>query len=217
MQSQIALRAWGFATALGGGQPEPGPPTRPPLGHERRALRGLVASARRGLVHCPGRGRIRSRETRRSPRIRSRARIRFVHERGCVTLGPARGRADSRTTTTPPDIREKPGCRTGRIDSFRDTNGCGPKEGSSPRETRREGFGDPGRAGRGLPLERSGLEVARFEHCTTGTGEPEERVESTLGGPARRVRHVPRAALRDDVPGMAAEPAENIGWGRRVQ
>jgi len=128
MQSQIALRAWGFATALGGGQPEPGPPTRPPLGHERRALRGLVASARRGLVHCPGRGRIRSRETRRSPRIRSRARIRFVHERGCVTLGPARGRANSRTTTTPPDIREKPGCRTGRIDSFRDTNGCGPRK-----------------------------------------------------------------------------------------
>ena len=48
------LRAWGFATALGGGQPgRLFSPTRPAARMRAQGPRGPVASVRRGLAHCP--------------------------------------------------------------------------------------------------------------------------------------------------------------------
>jgi hypothetical protein len=89
---QTVLRTWGFATALGGGQPERlVSPTRPCLLGHKRDPRGPVASARRGPAHCPDPAHSPTRHHRSSrPQRPSAARNRRIS--APVLLGRDRGR-----------------------------------------------------------------------------------------------------------------------------
>ena len=146
---QTALRTWGFATALGGGQPErlvrrPGPACSDTSG-----THGAPSPARDGAPHTvrrPARPVLRPWLSARSAQLPVRSvpgpwlsralggqKLANRFEPRVVLRGPPQT-TDSRlpTATTPAEPTEARSALIGS-DSFRDTSRCGGKEETEPR------------------------------------------------------------------------------------